>query len=150
VSERGLLSHLIGLERRSAFRLALAAVLCALGGGCAFLPSPLPAVSPTGAFGVPLLTHPPGMQGCAGVELGGQIFLVATVEGVVGQSAAGPVLKIYWPPGFQAIFDPDFKAVVDSDGAVIASAGDEINGLVSRGRWNGRTACATGDSIYVT
>ena len=118
--------------------------------GCADAPSAAPAssASPTEGPFRPVLTVPPGLDACAGVLYHPvPIFLVADGTDVVGRRANGDNLLIYWPPGTQAVFDPDFSRVVDEDHETIATAGENIRPHLD-GDWLGWHVCTTRSSIF--
>lgn len=83
------------------------------------------------------------------MEIGGRIILSSAPTGIVGHADSGYDLPIFWPPGFRAVFDPEFSHVLSNTGVVFATAGEDTNVHLKTGRWNGLNACPTGDGIYI-
>jgi hypothetical protein len=101
-------------------------------------PSPAPTT-----FYLPLPTTG-FMDACAGDEWRSRVFLVSTPAGVVGRVDGGAVVKIFWPPGFSAIYDPLFSRVVTESGEVFATAGEDISVHLKGSTWNGVNVCPAG------
>ncbi len=96
-----------------------------------------------GATLVPLPEMFPA-DSCAGVETTTRFVLVAESDGeVVALLSTEFVLPILWPHAFVAVFDPDFTKVLDADGALFATAHEDITDHVNSGRWGRYNVCAT-------
>ena len=97
---------------------------------------------------VPVRTVPPGLNACAGV-LYDPVPIILTAEGrdVVARLPNGETVLIYWPPGTQAVFDPEFSRIVDEDQQTVAPAGTNIRPFLDD-RWLGWNVCTTVDSIF--
>lgn len=77
---------------------------------------------------------------CGGEALNGHIYLRADGREIFGEWG-GSRLRLQWPPGFRAVFDPDFTAVLDARGDVFARPGDELNTPPGQDLFRGLNTC---------
>jgi hypothetical protein len=57
----------------------------------------------------------------------GPILLrVNATNDVVGVDPSRNEFEIRWPPGYRAVFDPDFEGVIDEAGNVVARANQDL------------------------
>lgn len=126
--------------------VALGAVLAASGLGQLNPRSPATVIAAVAPTIGPLPVGEP--RDCAGASLRGPLLLKGrllpgqgspTAE-AFGVTETGLELTTYWPPGYQAVFDPGFSRILTSNGDVFAVAGEDIN---HDEIWRGHVICFT-------
>lgn len=120
-----------------------------LGGRALQIASSQPTASPVATVFLQPLPTTGFMDACAGDLILSPVVLASTATGIVGRLSNGFTIKLFWPPGFSAIYDPLFSRVLTDRGEVFTTAGEDISGHLDGGKWNGMNVCPAGDSIYI-
>jgi hypothetical protein len=90
-----------------------------------------------------------GINGCAGVLFDGPIILEVREGSTVGRLQSGKVLPMLWPTGFTTTFDAPEWRVLDADGELFATSGQDIGDVMRSGTWNGWETCPTLEYLVV-
>lgn len=122
--------------------LTLLVAACGNGPPPSELPKP-----PASASVFALATTGP-LDACAGVLLEGPIILQIKDGASLAHRAGGTSLPIFWPDNFTARFDGAIWRVLDAQGKVFASSGENISDYM-RGNWHGWMVCTTIRAVYL-
>lgn len=108
---------------------AALSALAIIGAGCVTSPT-LSATAASGVLALPTAAFP---QACRGVGIDG-VLLGDLADPRIAwlETTRNRAIKLVWPPGYSAHFDPDLE-VLDSNGQVVFRAGDRVIGGCVKG-----------------
>jgi len=110
--------------------------------------SPIASATPSSVLrSLPTFTPVSGVRLCAGEAVHGPLRLSA-VSGAIVAVGTTRNFRIVWPPGYVALFSPDFVGVLTDRGDVFARAVDDLNSPDGM-TYNGHIICVEGPLIEV-
>jgi hypothetical protein len=149
---------MLRLDPLTGARLELCALLAAIAaalGGCA--PTVTPPVSvtegspspPATRLAIPLPTNL-GADACAGVGFTGDVVLIAKDGDLLSRyTLTGVLAPTYWPPGSTMVEDPPLWRILNPEGQLLATSGEDITPFLRSGQWRGWHVCVTTTEIFV-